>query len=104
MADKSLFGMAGIWESWESGDGSYLESCTILTTAPNALMQSIHHRMPVIIHVDDYDLWLVPSVQKPEAVQPLLRSYESELMACYPVSTTVNNPRNESADCLAPLT
>ncbi|MEO1621189.1 MAG: SOS response-associated peptidase family protein, partial [Cyanobacteria bacterium J06632_3] len=68
------------------------------------LMQPIHHRMPVIIHADDYDLWLDPSVQKPETVQPLLRSYESDLMACYPVSTTVNNPRNESADCLAPLT
>jgi len=28
MGDQSLFGMAGLWETWESGDGSYLESCT----------------------------------------------------------------------------
>ncbi|MEL6354387.1 MAG: SOS response-associated peptidase [Cyanobacteria bacterium J06627_28] len=103
MADKALFGMAGIWESWESGDGSYVESCTILTTDPNALMQPIHNRMPVIIHPSDYDLWLDPTVQKAETVQHLLRSFEADAMQAYPVSRAVNSPRNESADCVEPI-
>lgn len=103
MVDKALFGMAGIWESWESGDGSYVESCTILTTEPNALMQPIHNRMPVIIHPADYDLWLDPTVKKGADVQHLLRSFEADAMQAYPVSTTVNSPRNESADCVEPI-
>ena len=103
MTDQGLFGMAGIWEIWESGDGSYVESCTILTTDPNALMQTIHHRMPVIIPPEDYDLWLDPSLQDGRHVQHLLRPYESEAMQLYPVSKTVNNPRNETPACIESL-
>lgn len=103
MADRALFGMAGLWEIWESGDGSYLESCTILTTEPNELMQSIHNRMPVIVNPQDYDLWLDPTVQKRDALQPLLRPFKSEDMQAYEVSTAVNNPRNETAECVEPI-
>lgn len=103
MSDRSLFAMAGLWESWQSGDGSYIESCTILTTEPNGLMQPIHNRMPVILHSKDYDQWLDPQVQKREQLQPLLRPYDKETMQAYPVSTTVNSPRNESATCVEPL-
>lgn len=98
-----LFGFAGLWEKWEGGDGSYLETCTILTTEPNEMMATIHHRMPVIIHPEDYDLWLDPSLQDGRHVQHLLRPYESEAMQLYPVSKTVNNPRNETPACIEPL-
>ncbi|MEL6263499.1 MAG: SOS response-associated peptidase [Cyanobacteria bacterium J06626_6] len=103
VGDRSLFGMAGLWEIWESGDGSYLESCTILTTEPNDLMKSIHNRMPVIVPPQDYDQWLEPGDRSREALQSLLRPYDSEAMSAYPVSTTVNNPRNELAACIEPV-
>ena len=102
MADEDLFGMAGLWEVWESGDGSYIESCTILTTEPNELMQPIHNRMPVIISPEDYDLWLDPQQQR-NALQPLLRPYDPEQMRSRPVSKTVNNPRNETPECIEPV-
>ena len=98
--DQEIFGFAGLWETWQSGDGSHLESCTILTTEPNGLMETIHNRMPVIVHPEDFDLWLDPSLQDGRHVQHLLRPYEDEAMAAYAVSTTVNNPRNESAACV----
>ncbi|MEO0646561.1 MAG: SOS response-associated peptidase [Cyanobacteria bacterium J06650_10] len=104
LADQSLLGMAGLWETWENGDGSYVESCTILTTEPNALMKTIHHRMPVILSPEDYDLWLDPKMQKREPLQALLRPYDANAMQMYPVSTTVNSPRHESADCIEPIT
>ncbi|MEM9945707.1 MAG: SOS response-associated peptidase [Cyanobacteria bacterium P01_D01_bin.36] len=104
MADQSLFAMAGIWETWESGDGSYLESCTILTTEPNELMQPIHNRMPVIVDPQNYDLWLNPTIQKAEPLQTLLRPFKADAMQAYEVSTAVNNPRNETAACVEPLT
>jgi putative SOS response-associated peptidase YedK len=101
--DEALFGFAGLWEAWESGDGSYLETCTILTTEANALIQPIHERMPVIIHATDYDLWLDPHLQDGRVLQPLLRPYEAEAMQAYPVSTAVNNPRHDSRDCIESL-
>ncbi|MGC1309933.1 MAG: SOS response-associated peptidase [Phormidesmis sp.] len=100
---QDLFGFAGLWEKWESGDGSYLETCTILTTAPNELMETIHNRMPVIVHPEDYDLWLDPDLQDGRHLQHLLRPYEAEAMALYPVSNTVNSPRNETPECIEPI-
>ncbi|MEL6247817.1 MAG: SOS response-associated peptidase [Cyanobacteria bacterium J06648_16] len=107
LQDHAPFGFAGLWEHWEGGDGSYLETCTILTTAPNALMEPIHNRMPVIVHPDDYNTWLDPErgefKQDRGLLESLLRPYEAERMEAYPVSTEVNSPRNESPDCLEPL-
>ncbi len=97
-----LFGFAGLWEQWESGDGSYLETCTILTTLPNELMATIHNRMPVIVQPDDYDLWLDPDLQDGQHLQHLLRPYEADTMRLYPVSKTVNNPRHETPGCIEP--
>ena len=43
------FWLGGIWSKWASSDGAELESCCILTTEPNDLVGSLHHRMPVIV-------------------------------------------------------
>jgi putative SOS response-associated peptidase YedK len=102
-ADGGLLALAGLWETWHSPDGSEIESCTIITTEPNELMAPIHNRMPVIIEPADYDLWLDPG-ERPENGLHLLRPYPPSLMNAYPVSTQVNNPRNDTPDCVAPLT
>jgi putative SOS response-associated peptidase YedK len=65
-------------------------------------MRPIHDRMPVILAAEDYDRWLDPKVDKPEAVQPLLRPCPSEALAAYPVGLLVNNPRNDKPECLKP--
>ena len=49
MADGSLFGLAGLYERWRSEDGKVLDTCTIVTTAANALLAPIHDRMPLIV-------------------------------------------------------
>lgn len=102
MADGALFGLAGLWERWEQ-DGSAIESCTILTTEPNELLAPIHNRMPVILHPEDYDEWLDRSIQKADPLLHLMRPFPAELMDHRPVSTHVNNPRNEDPACVAPL-
>ena len=101
-AEENLFALAGLWEVWHSADGSEIESCTILTTRPNELMEPIHNRMPVILEREDYDVWLEPGDQ-PEQGLHLLRPFPSHKMATYPVSTFVNNPRNEGHQCVMPL-
>ncbi len=101
-ADKRPLALAGLWEVWRDPEGSRLETCTILTTTPNEFMAPIHNRMPVIIEAEDYSMWLDPG-PNPEDGLHLLRPYPAERMAAYPVSTTVNNPRNDVPACIEPI-
>lgn len=103
MKDERPFAIAGLWEHWQGPDGSEIESCTLLTTGPNDLLKPIHNRMPVIMAEEDFDLWLDPGAQHPGEIQPLMRPFPSDKMTFYPVSTHVNNPRNEDPACIAPL-
>jgi len=93
------FGLAGLWERWEKG-GEPVESCTILTTDANELMEQIHERMPVIIPPDQYGLWLDPRCQDAEKLAMLLRPHPSKDMLAYRVSTVVNNPKNDGVKCV----
>lgn len=88
-------GFAGLYDIWHDE----VLSCTILTTAPNELMATIHDRMPVILSPDDYDRWLDSGVTDPAEVQDLLKPYPGEMTA-YPVSSAVNSPRNNSPELL----
>ncbi len=103
MKDDKPFGFAGLWETWEGPENSYIESCTIITTDANALMAPIHDRMPVIVEPTDYDLWLDTSIQDPTRFLPLLRPYQAGLLVAEPVGTRVNSPANDDAACTAPL-
>src|SRR5207248_972265 len=54
MRDDALFAFAGIWDSWKSREGLVIQSCAILTTAPNELLSDVHDRMPVILSPENY--------------------------------------------------
>lgn len=96
------FAFAGLWEMWQDPEGTRLQTCTILTTSPNELMAPIHNRMPVIIEPEDFGLWLEPG-PNPEQALHLLRPFPADKMAAYPVSTAVNNPRNDTPECIQPM-
>ena len=103
MADERPFAMAGLWESWEGPDHSLIESCTILTTVPNALMEPIHDRMPVILPPECCDEWLDASLADPESLKHLLVPFDAEAMKVCPVSSYVNRPTNEGPECIVPI-
>lgn len=96
------FAMAGLWESWNAPDGSHLLTCAILTTQPNALMQSIHNRMPVILPASAYQTWLQPGDAPLAELQALLKPFPAEQMEAWPVSRLVNSPANNVPECVAP--
>ncbi len=106
-ADEGPFAIAGLWETWHGPDGGEVATCTLLTTEANELMRDLHDRMPVIIAPDEYDMWLGTGHDDPPEVlanlRHLLRPYPSEAMQMWPVSTRVNNVRNESEACIEPL-
>ena len=103
MKDGAPFAFAGLWENWNSPDGSQILSTTIITTNPNQLIAPIHNRMPVIIPKDSYQTWLTTSEIKPEEMNPLLCPYDHTLMDAYQVSKLVNSPKNETPDCIRPI-
>jgi putative SOS response-associated peptidase YedK len=102
MGDGSPFAFAGLWESWGKY-GEEVRSCTILTTEANGLVGEIHHRMPVILPAEEYDLWLDPDMGEAEPLLDLLRPYPDDLMEAYPVSRFVNSPSNDSEQCVESL-
>ena len=79
------------------------KTCSILTTAPNAVTSAVHDRMPVIVDPDSSDLWLDPGMQNVAAVSELLKPYDARLMLFYPVSTRINHVANDDEECSRPV-
>ncbi len=105
------FAFAGLWERWEGAKGGAaaggagdagIETCTIVTTEANARLRTIHHRMPVILAPEAYDLWLDPATPGAEA-QALLRPAPSEWFTAYRVSPKINSPANDDPALIEPL-
>jgi len=99
-----VFGFAGLWDSWKSPGGEVIYSCTIITTAANELLKTVHDRMPVILTPEAETAWLDPSVQDATLLLPLLKQYPADQMEFYPVSKIVNTPTNDRAECVQAIT
>jgi putative SOS response-associated peptidase YedK len=97
-----LFAFAGLWDRWKSPDGTWIKTCSILTTNPNAVTAPVHDRMPVILDADAYELWLDPGMTNVGAASDLLKPYDARLMRCYPVSTRINSVGNDDEQCSTP--
>lgn len=90
-ADKRPFAMAGLWERWLNPldpDATPLETCAILTTQANALVASIHQRMPVIVRPEEYAVWLDPGRSDPASLTP----FPAEEMSAHPADPRAGNP------------
>lgn len=97
---RALFAFAGLWDTWQSGEGEKIVSCTILTTAAKEDITHIHQRMPVIIPPVTYSQWLDPENKNPQKILPLLEQNDNINIVANPVSSEVNNVRNDRAECI----
>jgi putative SOS response-associated peptidase YedK len=102
MKDESTFAFAGIWELWMPANGDEIESTALITTSPNALMEPIHNRMPVIVPPDRYDAWLNEETPVPEVLD-MLKPYDPALMNAYRVGKAVGSVKAEGPELIAPL-
>lgn len=100
MRDEHPFGFAGLWERWQGEGGQVINSCTILTTEANEVLQPVHDRMPVILYPDDYELWLDADLRKVDLARELLRPFPALEMIAYPVSPLINSPLNQGAQLI----
>jgi len=95
LSDESPFGFAGLWEKWTAPDGEVIESCSIITTAANSLVESVHDRMPVILAPQFFEEWLDPEFSDVDRLMPMLAPFAASQMKVMQVSNIVNNARNE---------
>ena len=106
--DGRLLAFAGLWERWTVRRGATLggslvafqpgdviETCTILTTAANEVVAPVHNRMPVILAAEAFEPWL-------RGERLPLGPCAAETLAARPVSTVVNDPRNDDPRCIRP--
>jgi putative SOS response-associated peptidase YedK len=100
MKDDSLFAFAGIWDRWKQPHGLEIESCAILTTTPNELLNDVHDRMPAILRREHYHAWLTAPILEIQRHTELFRPFESALMKRMLVSSFVNDPQNDSPECV----
>lgn len=103
LKDNALFGFAGLWDEWQSPDGSPLRTCTIITTTPNDLMADIHDRMPAILKREDEAAWLDMSIKSAPVILSLLHPYKAAAMEAYPVSRRVNTPTVDDPELVTPV-
>lgn len=97
------FGMAGLYNSWNSPDGEKICTCTIITTEANSLIKKIHGRMPVIIRKEKENLWLNAGITDHALLAPLLLPYDSDRMDAHEVSTAVNTPGVDRPQNISPI-
>ena len=90
--DGQLFWLAGIWDRWIGSDGSEVESCCVITTEANSLVQPLHNRMPVIIPNGLEEAWLEPGdAMHRQALEPLLEPGDSQGWTSSPIAQQAKN-------------
>jgi putative SOS response-associated peptidase YedK len=80
LRDRGVFAVAGIYDVWINPRGTEYRSCSMLTTAPNRLVQGYEDRMPAILEGDALGDWLNPDIQDPDRLEDLLRPFDPERM------------------------
>ena len=101
-ADGDLLVFAGIWEiNRAQADQPPLLTFSILTTEPNAEMQSVHDRMPVLLpQPEQQTTWLNDFAS--DDLQDLLRPAPDGSLQLEQVSQLVNSVRNNGPELHQP--
>lgn len=103
VADREVFGVAGIWDRSMTDDGTEVHSCALITIPPNALLAEVHNerqRMPAVLREEDHEAWLRGTSAEARSV---LLPYP-DAMSAWQVSRRVNSPKAPNdASLIAPV-
>ena len=101
-SDAQPLVLAGLYEHWSSGDES-VATCSVITTAPNADMDGVHDRMPVVLELGDVETWLDVTDYGPDERALLLRPARRGTLTHYGVGPAVGSMRNDGPTLIEPL-
>jgi putative SOS response-associated peptidase YedK len=115
--DGGTLAIAGLYELWrdprreDDDPDAWQWTTVVLTTSATDDLGRIHDRMPLLVPREAYDTWLDTGEAEAERLKELLvpalagggeQASTGELTA-YPVSTMVNNVRNNGPELIDPL-
>ncbi|GAK38315.1 SOS response-associated peptidase [Paenibacillus urinalis] len=100
MPDRSMFGIAGLYEVWKDTRKQPLRTCTMLMSDANMTIREFDHRMPAILTPDQIDAWLDPKMTEMHRMLPMIRSFQETLMDVYPVTPLAFNDNHDSLECV----
>jgi putative SOS response-associated peptidase YedK len=104
MKDRSVFGFAGLWETWtDKTSGEVIRSCTIITTEPNELCAPIHDGMPAILDPADYVRWLGQRPVTANELHAMLKPFPAKQMECFKIGTKIGNVKYDEPGLVEPL-
>jgi putative SOS response-associated peptidase YedK len=103
-ADGAPLALAGLWAGWRDpvADGS-VRTCTIVTTCRFSQVGWLHVRMPVVVPEAAWDRWLDPALPDPAELLGLFEPTDEIALATWPVSSLVNNVRNDGPELVRPV-
>lgn len=93
---------AGLWETWTGPNGEEMETAAIVTTDANRTLAAIHHRAPVIVPPEAFDLWLDTGNVDAKTAAALIAPAPDGAVEVYPVSPAVNRTVNDAPDLIVP--
>ena len=96
--------MAGLWDEWnDKKTGERVRSCTIITCPPNALIGTLHDRMPVILAEQDWAKWLGEEPATNDELKTLLVPCKDDALIMLPVNRQkIGNVRNKDREVALP--
>ena len=97
--DGQPFALAGLWSSWTNREtGEIHETCTIITTKANALMENIHNtkkRMPVVLQQEKWAAWLDNKSTK-ETILDLMQPLPEGILHAHKISKLITSRTQSS--------
>lgn len=95
--DRQGFAFAAIWETWNSPDGSEIDTVALISGPANGLMSAIHERCPVVIAPEDTAAWLDPAAT-PDQARALLKPPSDDLFEMVRIGPAVNKVSNDGPE------
>lgn len=103
LAAGGTFAFAGLWEGWRGQDGTIIRSFTVVTTAANVDLRTVHPRMPVILDPADWAPWLGEVAAGRDDFTRMLAGAPAGALRHWRVSARVGNVRNDDEDLFTPV-
>lgn len=100
--DGAGLALAGLYEFWRDPRGEWVLSYTIMTTSATGDDGRIHDRAPLLVPEPVIQAWLDPTCDGGD-VLPDLQPATPGVLDLWPVSTMVNNVRNNGPELVRPL-
>ena len=101
--DGQPVAFAGLWETWMGPNGEETETAAIVTSVANRTLMPIHHRMPVVIPPEAFDMWLDCANVDALTAAALLVPAPEDAMEAYEISTAVNRVANDGPEVIVPV-